>query len=295
MRKFIAPMVLLLTVSLTVSAQPQSKHKPSAAVQKRSHKTPTSTSTSAARPGVATTPKPETIDSSATSSTPPVKEPLPNNGPLYPDERGPLPAPALKSAAKTAGPTPSDLSAGTAIRMKLHSSLSSRSNCEGDAFGGVVTEPVVVRGTTVIPAGASISGHLLRVSDPRRITGTGSLRLRPESVTLPNGQSYAISASMVDTSTPKKLTVDDEGRIKARGFNGGDKTEMIAGTGAGAIAGTIIAGGKGTLFGSMIVGGATVVHWLTKRHPVDVPAGTELIMEINHPMTVSSTPLLAGK
>jgi hypothetical protein len=45
----------------------------------------------------------------------------------------------------------------------------------------------------------------------------------------------------------------------------------------------------------MIGGGAAVVHWLTKRHPVDVPAGTELIMEISRPMTVSSTPLTAGE
>jgi hypothetical protein len=179
--------------------------------------------------------------------------------------------------------------------MKLESSLSSRSNSEGDAFSGHVTEPVILHGNTVIPAGASITGRILRISDPRRIAGTGSLRLRPESVTLPGGQTYAISASMVDTSTPKKLTVDDEGRIKARGFNGGDKTEMIAGAGAGAIAGTIIAGGKGTLFGSMIVGGATVAHWLTKRHPVDVPAGTELIMEISHPTTASSPSLQAGE
>jgi hypothetical protein len=57
----------------------------------------------------------------------------------------------------------------------------------------------------------------------------------------------------------------------------------------------VIAGGKGMLFGSMIVGGATVIHWLTKRHSVDVPAGTELIMEISHPMTVSSAPLRAGE
>ena len=293
MKRTIVVLVLLLATTLVVDAQSKSKHKPSAAVHKTSQTAAGTSSSTTPKPRATTTPGVATPDSGTTA--PSVEENLPSSGPLYPDEKGPLPSPAPRVAARTAALTPSDLPAGTAIRMKLQSSLSSRSNREGDAFSGRVTEAVIVRGTTVIPVGASITGRLLRVSDPRRIAGTGSLRLRPERVMLPTGESYAISASMVDTSTPKKLTVDDEGRIKARGFNGGDKTEMIAGTGTGAIAGTIIAGGKGTLVGSMVVGGATVVHWLTKRHPVDVPAGTELIMEISHPMTVSSTPLQAGE
>lgn len=288
MKKPILLLVLLLAASLAVSAQSKSKHKPSAAVRKTSHTTATSKSTSAQRPAAATT------DAASTSAAAPAEEKLQNTGPLYPDEKGPLPA-SINPVAKAVGSSPSGLPAGTAIRMKLQTALSSRSSHEGDAFSGRVTEAVVFRGKTVIPVGASISGRLLRISDPRRIVGTGSLRLRPENVILPNGQTYPINASVVDTSTPRKLTVDDEGRIKARGLNGSDKTEMIAGTGAGAIAGTIIAGGRGTLVGSMIVGGATVVHWLTKRHPVDVPAGTELIMEISHPMTVSSTPMQAGE
>jgi hypothetical protein len=179
--------------------------------------------------------------------------------------------------------------------MKLETPLSSHQNREGDGFSGRVTEPVIVNGRTIIPVGSSITGRLLRVSDPRRIGGSGSMHLLPESVMLPNGQSFLINASMVDTSTPSRLTVDDEGRIKSKGINSGDKVEMVAGTGTGAIIGTIAGGGKGFLIGSMIGGGATVVHWLTKRHPVDVPAGTELIMEINRPMTVASTPMTAGE
>lgn len=287
MNKTTIPLALMLVASVSFSAQ-SSKHKPSAAVHKKSQAAATSRAVSSPKPTPASNP-------GATPAAAPAEEQLKSSGPLYPDEKGPLPVLAPKTVATIAGSTPSDLPAGTAIRIKLQAPLSSRSNREGDAFSGRVTEPVVIRGASVIPIGASISGRLLRVSDPRRIAGTGSLRLLPESVILPDGQKYAISASIVDTSTPKKLTVDEEGRIKARGLSGGDKTEMIAGTGAGAIAGTIISGGKGMLFGSMIVGGATVVHWLTRRHPVDVPAGTELIMEISHPMSVSSTPLNAGE
>ena len=296
MRKTIVMLVLALAASTAISAQTRHKHKPSAAVRKSSTTSSATTSHKTAKPGAAAA-----SNSAASSTTAPASENFSTpdtskNGPIYADEKGPLPVTAPKPVAKkNAGPTPSDLPTGTAIRMKLQTPLSTQSSREGDAFSGRVTEPVVINGRTVIPVGASITGRLLRITDPRRIAGTGSLHMMPESVMLPNGQSYVINASMVDTSTPKKLTVDDEGRIKAKGVSSSDKTEMVAGTGVGAIMGTIAAGGKGMLFGSMIGGGATVVHWLTKRHPVEVPAGTELIMEVSRPMTVSSEPMIAGE
>jgi hypothetical protein len=266
MRKTILLLTFALTASLAGNAQTTKKHKPSAAVRS----TPAGDSTAA----------PASI----------------TNGPVYEDEKQPAPAATPRTSTRASvSVTPAELPTGTAIRMKLETSLSSRQSNEGDSFSGRVTQPVVVSGKTVIPVGASITGRLLRVSDPRRIRGSGSMHLMPESVMLPNGKSFAINASMVDTSIPSTLTVDDEGRIKSKGINSGDKIEMVAGTGTGAIIGTIAGGGKGLLVGSMIGGGAAVVHWLTKRHPVDVPAGTELIMEISRPMTVSSTPLTAGE
>lgn len=270
MRKTIVLLAVTLAASLVVNAQSTKKHKPSAAVRGTSNQT--------------------------TSTAAPSSSDATRNGPVYADEKEAAPS-VTPSAAASARihETPADLPTGTAIRMKLETPLSSKQSQYGDGFSGRVTEPVIVNGRTVIPVGASITGRLLRVSDPRRIAGTGSLLMLPESVMLPNGRSFAINATMVDTSTPNKLTVDEEGRIKAKGVSSGDKVEMIAGTGTGAVIGTIAGGGKGLLVGSMIGGGATVIHWLTKRHPVDVPAGTELIMEISRPMTVSSMPLNAGE
>lgn len=188
-----------------------------------------------------------------------------------------------------------DLPTGTAIKMKLETPLSSRDSKEGDGFSGRVTEDVVVNGRTVIPVGASVSGRLIRVSDPRRVGGVGSIHMLPEAVLLPNGKSFAINAALVDTSLPSFLKVDDEGRVKGQGITKGDKVEMAGGTGAGMVVGAIAGGGKGLLVGAMVGGGATVVHWLSKRHSVEIPAGTELIMEISRPMNVGGTPLSAGE
>src|SRR5215813_8001575 len=50
----------------------------------------------------------------------------------------------------------SELPAGTAVKMKLETTLSTMTNKSGDAFSGRVTEPVMLNGKTVIPVGASI-------------------------------------------------------------------------------------------------------------------------------------------
>ncbi len=214
------------------------------------------------------------------------------SGPKYADEAGTLPA------KTTLGPSydnPSDLPAGTAINMKLETPLNSRTNKQGDSFSGRVVKDVVIGGKTVIPVGSSITGRVTQTADPRRIGGVGTISMLPLSVILPNGKTYAIIASVVDTSTPNKLNVNDEGQIKAKGLSKGDKIEMAAGTGAGLIIGGIADGGKGMLIGSAIGGGATVIHWLTKKHTADVPAGTELIMEISRPMSMSGQPMQTGE
>jgi hypothetical protein len=283
--------IVLLAVALVASqvcAQTTRKHKPSAAVRGKAVQHPTT----AAAPAVSNS---QHSTTKAADSTPAANATAPVNGPVYEDEKMPAPAAVATARKTTASVVPSELPTGTAIRMKLQKALSTGESHEGDAFSGRVTEAVVVKGMTVIPVGASISGRVTRVSDPRRFAGTGSLRLMPESVMLPNGNSFAINAAMVDTSTPSSVTVDDEGRIKAKGVSSGDKVEMIAGTGTGAIIGTIAGGGKGLLVGSMIGGGAAVVHWMTKRHPLEIPAGTELIMEINRPMIVSTMAMNAGE
>jgi hypothetical protein len=256
MKKTVALLALALAASTLGTAQTSNKQKPSASVTR----------------------------DSATRQTPAVT-------PSYPATQQ---TQATAQCAKLTDDN-ADLPTGTAVKMKLETALSSKESKEGDGFSGRVTEDVVVNGKTIIPVGASVSGRLLRVSDPRRIGGVGSIQMLPEAVMLPNGKSFAINAALVDTSLPSYLKVDEEGRVKGEGISKGDKVEMAGGTGAGMIVGAIAGGGKGMLVGGMVGGGATVVHWLTKRHSVDIPAGTELIMEISRPMNVSNTPMSAGE
>lgn len=180
------------------------------------------------------------------------------------------------------------LPVGTTVKMKLETPISTSTTKPGDSFAGRVTEAVMLDGRTVIPVGASIKGHVVSVSEPRRIKGVPTIHLVPDEVTMPNGDRYQIAAAVVDAMGPSKTGVDDEGRIKGSGMSKTDKIEIAGGTGAGAIVGAVAGGGKGLVIGGAIGATITAVHWLTKRHSTELPAGTEIFMELSRPMTMST-------
>src|SRR5262252_716499 len=208
--------------------------------------------------------------------------------------KSPVSSPAeLKQPGKPEAPNNlaakvSTLPVGTPVRMKLETPLSTGSTSKGDSFSGRITQDVKLNDKIVLPVGASLRGQVIRVSEPRRIKGKPMIQLLPESVTLPNGQKCAINAAVADTNRINGTSVDDEGRIKGPGHTDRDVLEIGAGTGAGAIVGGIAAGGKGSLIGAGIGAGGTVIHWLTKRNSASLPAGSEIIFELNRPMTVEA-------
>jgi len=180
------------------------------------------------------------------------------------------------------------LPAGTSLRMKLETPLSTHKSKVGDVFNGRLTEAVVVNGQTMVPAGASVTGRVIKVSEPRRIAGTPSIALLPDRIVMPDGNQFLITATVVDTAKGSHTTVDDEGRIHGRGRNGRDNGEMVAGAGAGAIIGTLAAGAKGLFIGGGIGFGLVAAHWLAQKHSAVVPAGTEITLELNRPVVMSS-------
>ncbi len=178
------------------------------------------------------------------------------------------------------------LPAGTGVKMKLETPISTRTTKVGDSFAGRVTEPVMIENNVVIPVGASIEGHVAKISEPRRIKGVPSIDLRPDMLTMPNGEKYNISAVLVDTNL-SGTHVNDEGKIKGSGHDSHDVKEVAIGTGAGLGVGAIAGGGTGALVGATVGASITVAHWLTKRHSAELPAGTEITMELSRPMAMS--------
>jgi hypothetical protein len=183
--------------------------------------------------------------------------------------------------AQTALPT------GTAVKMKLDTTLATFSSKAGDPFSARVTEAVLVNGKTVIPIGATVEGRVTKASEPRRIAGKPTIAIFPENLILPNGDRFMLNASLVDTNARHGTDVNTEGQFKGAGHDGKDLTEMGLGTGGGMLIGGLAGGGKGLLIGGTIGATVTVAHWLGKHRSAMLPAGTELVMELNRPMTMT--------
>jgi len=181
------------------------------------------------------------------------------------------------------------LPSGTPIHMKLETGLSTAVNKVGDTFTGRVTSDVQNNGSVVIPVGSQITGKVTRSKEQRMYKGRPVLELRPEEVILPNGERYQINAVLTATDSESGTSVDSEGQIRGDRLDKRDKLEMAAGTGGGALAGGVIArSGKGTLVGAMIGGGAAVVYWLSKTKSASLTAGTEIVMELARPMSMTA-------
>ena len=179
------------------------------------------------------------------------------------------------------------LPTGTAVKMKLETTLATFSSKAGDPFSARVMEPVVVDGKTVIPIGATVEGRVTKSSEPRRIAGKPTIAIFPENLTLPNGDRFVLNASLIDTNARHGSDVNTEGQFKGDGHDGKDLTEIGMGTGGGMLIGGLAGGGKGLLIGGAVGATATVAHWLGKHRSAMLPAGTELVMELNRPMSMT--------
>ncbi|MGE5726829.1 MAG: hypothetical protein ACM34G_16730 [Acidobacteriota bacterium] len=183
----------------------------------------------------------------------------------------------------------SALSPGTPVYIKLQSTLATFMNKSGDQFWGTVTQPVMESGKIVIPSGATVVGHVTKISEPRRITGKPTIGLHPDSVTLPNGAKYSFSAVLVDTNLRDGSDVNEEGQFKGSGHDRHDTRETAIGGGAGVVMGALLGGAEGGLIGAGAGVAATTAHWLYKRRSATLAAGTVLIFEVSRPTVFGTT------
>lgn len=190
---------------------------------------------------------------------------------------------AAALAAQTSSPVP----AGTALMVRLDTTLATFSNHVGDPFQGKVTQAVVVNGSTLIPVGATVEGRITKVSEPRRISGKPTLGILPEAVILPTGERYFLDATLVDTNI-HGTDVNSEGQFKGFGHDRRDQLEVGGGAAGGMLIGGLVGGPVGVLVGGAIGAGGTTTHWLTKHRSAILPAGTELTLELNRPLTMGT-------
>ena len=195
----------------------------------------------------------------------------------------------LLTAAMSVAQTVPAVPAGTALMVKLETTLATFSNKVGDPFRGKISQPVMANGQVMIPAGATVEGRVTKVSEPRRVSGKPVIGILPEAVIMPSGERYFLDATLVDTNLGRGTDVNEEGQFKGSGRpERNDKLEIGGGTAGGLLVGGLIGGGPGVVVGGIVGAGSTTVHWLSKTRSAILPAGTELTLELNRPLTMSS-------
>ncbi len=184
---------------------------------------------------------------------------------------------------------PNELASGTNIRVRLADDLSTAETRPGTSFRAVVDKDVYKEGRVIIPAGAEMRGRVVSVSQGHHLGPHATIRLRPETILLPDGTAYHLYAEAVQSAAPGTRT-NDEGGIQASSHYKKDAIEYGAGAGAGALAGGEIGGPVGAGVGTLVGAGVITAHMLTS-HPqaAELPQGSMLVFSLTEPMALTPT------
>jgi len=202
-----------------------------------------------------------------------------------------IPLLAALAVAQSSSPVP----AGTALMVKLETTLATFSNKPGDPFRGSLAQPVMVSGKVVIPAGTVVEGRVTKIAEPRRIAGKPTIGILPEALILPTGERLFLDATLVDTNIGEGTDVDREGQFKGSGHDRRDQVETGGGTAGGMLIGGLIGGPPGILIGGIVGAGSTGAHWLSKHRSATLPAGTQLTLELNRPLAMTTAVASSGQ
>lgn len=173
---------------------------------------------------------------------------------------------------------PGELQEGTNIRVRLLGELSTADSEKGEPFRTRVATDVMQSGQVLIPAGSEIDGRVVDVSRGHA-GGSGTMRLQPESVTLPDGTRWRLHAEV--TGTPGSRThVVGEGTIKPDSRAKRDGIEYGGAVGTGVVTGAIVGGPVGALTGGLIGAGAITVHLLVSHPQARLEPGATLIFQL---------------
>jgi len=160
----------------------------------------------------------------------------------------------------------------TVLDVTLNTALASDTSTVEQRVNGTLASPVVIDGTTVIPSGAALSGHVTHVDDSDKIKGRAELSFRFTRLS---------SRSVTYDIDTKPLSYVAEGTKKD------DAVKIGAGAAAGAVIGAITGGKKGAAIGSAVGAGAgTGVVLATDGKEIRLAEGRKLKVSLTNPLTI---------
>jgi len=181
-------------------------------------------------------------------------------------------APAKADTPLLPQPQAVTIAAGTPIKIRTQTTLSTKETKTGDSFTATLAEPIVVDGNTVAPRGAQVTGLVVDSDPGGRVKGVATLSVRLTQLRVGNRN--------VEIQT---RTIAREAHATKRK----DAAKVGIGAGIGAAIGAIAGGGQGAAIGAGAGGAAgTGLVLATRGDPAVIAAESVLTFKLTAPVTV---------
>jgi hypothetical protein len=198
----------------------------------------------------------------------------------------PVPAPTAAPARADAAGSKLIVPKDTAVPLQLRNAINSRTAYIGQAIYCETIYPITVGNRIVIPVGSYVKGAVTQVVRPGRVKGKAQIGLRFDSLTLPNGTTHRLRATLSGfAGNGKEGFRRDESKVEGESSKGQDATVIASSAGEGAIIGAISHGGKGAGIGGA-AGGVGGLIWVlaTRGKDIVLPSGTNLELQLTVPL-----------
>lgn len=184
------------------------------------------------------------------------------------------------------------LPASTTIPLELKNTVNSRTAFVGETIYCQTIYPVTVGDRIVVPVGSYVKGSVTQVVRPGRIKGKAQLGIRFDSLTLPNGTTRSLRATLSGFGGTGNEGFDrSESKIKGQSTKGQDAGRVAQTTVAGAEIGTITGAVSGNLGKGLAIGGAAgaagglIAVLVGRGKEIVLPSGTNLELQLTVPLS----------
>jgi hypothetical protein len=181
------------------------------------------------------------------------------------------------TAAAPAAPAAREITvpAGTDLPLTLQTRVGSAVSRADDPVRASLRDPITIDGVEVVPAGATVLGHVTDAHPSGRVKGRASIGFRFDTLVI-GGAHYEIRTALTDR--------------EAAATKKNDALSIGIPAAAGSVIGALAGGGKGALIGGAVGGGAGAAYVLsTPGREIVLPEGTAVRARLVDPVTVTVT------